>query len=91
MLHVGQDEVGCFLRCLLRQNEKSVAGGLGELARYALTADDLNQVISRIQQHSRKELSPYLGKGTLHKLTGGMEDVNLIVQPCREWLKRGMA
>ncbi len=88
---IPHDEVGCFFRCLLRDNKESVAGGLGELVRYALTAGDLNQVISRIQQHSRKELLPYLHKGMLHQLTGGMEDVNRIVQPCREWLQRSMA
>lgn len=35
---IPNDEVGCFFRCLLRENKNSLAGGLGELVRYALTA-----------------------------------------------------
>ncbi|MDQ5909861.1 MAG: hypothetical protein QG599_1956 [Pseudomonadota bacterium] len=35
-----------------------------------------------------KELLPYLKKGVIHHLTGGMEDVECIAQPCRALLER---
>jgi len=83
------DEIGCFFRYLLQRNAHSLSAALGELVRYALTAGDLNQVIARLQRESCKELLPYLRKkGVMHKLTGGMENVERILQPCREWLER---
>jgi len=85
------DEIGCFFRYLLQQNQQSLAVALGELLRYALTANDINQVISRVQAESRKQLLPYLQKGVIHKITGGMEDVNRIAQPCRELWQRHTA
>ncbi|MFZ1326655.1 MAG: hypothetical protein WAT67_11680 [Candidatus Contendobacter sp.] len=81
------DEIGCFYRYLLRENpDRRVA--LGELVRYVLTASDLDHVIARLQQESRKELLPYLTRGAIQKMTGGMEDVNRIARPCRELLRR---
>ena len=81
------DEIGCFYRYLLRKNpDKRIA--LGELVRHALTASDLDHVIARLQGESRKQLMPYLARGAIHKMTGGMEDVNRIAQPCRELLRR---
>jgi hypothetical protein len=82
------NEIGCFFRYLLLRNANSLSAALGELVRYALTAGDLNHVIARLQQESRKELQPYLRKGVIHKMTGGMEDVARIPQPCRELLER---
>ena len=82
------DEIGCFFRYLLQRNTNSLSAALGELVRYALTASDLNHVIARLQRESRKELLPYLKKGVMHKMTGGMEDVGRIPQPCRELLER---
>ncbi|MCU0808313.1 MAG: hypothetical protein MUC53_10355 [Candidatus Contendobacter sp.] len=81
------DEIGCFFRYLLR-NANSLSAALGELVRYTLTASDLNHVIARLQRESRKELLPYLKKGVLQKMTGGMEDVERIPRPCRELLQR---
>ena len=81
-------EIGCFFRYLLRQTQQNLAAALGELLRHALTANDVNQVVSRLQAESRKQLQPYLKKGMMQKLTGGMEDVNGIAQPCRELLQR---
>ena len=82
------DEIGCFFRYLLQRNANSLSAALGELVRYALTASDLNHVIARLQQESRKELLPYLKKCVMHKMTSGMEDVERILQPCRELLER---
>ena len=82
------NEIGCFFRGLLQRNAGSLSATLGELVRYTLTARDLNQVIARVQQESRKELLPYLKKGVMRKMTGSMEDVERIPQPCREWLER---
>lgn len=82
------DEIGCFFRYLLLRNANSPSAVLGELVRYTLTAGDPNHVIDRMQRQSRKELSPYLKKGMIHKMTGGMEDVERIAQPCRELLER---
>ena len=81
------DEIGCFYRYLLHENpDRRIA--LGELVRHALTAGDLDHVIARLQGESRKQLMPYLARGAIHKMTGGMEDVNRIAQPCRELLRR---
>ena len=85
------DEIGCFYRYLLHDllhenPDKRIA--LGELVRYALTAGGLDRVIARLQGESRKQLTPYLTSGAIHKMTGGMEDVNRIAQPCRELLRR---
>ncbi len=85
------DEIGCFFRYLLQQTQQSLAAALGELLRYTLTANDINQVITRLQLESRKQLLPYLQKGVIHKFTGGMEDVNRIVQPCRKLWQRHTA
>jgi hypothetical protein len=82
------NEIDCFFRYLLLRNANSLSAALGELVRYALTASDLNHVIARLQRESRKELQPYLKKGVIHKMTGGMEDVARILQPCRELLER---
>ncbi|MDS4042412.1 MAG: hypothetical protein RKP20_14705 [Candidatus Competibacter sp.] len=82
------DEIGCFFRYLLLRNANSPSAALGELVRYTLTAGDPNHVIDRVQRQSRKELLPYLHKGVIHKLTGGMEDVEHIARPCRELLQR---
>ena len=81
------DEIGCFYRYLLRKNPDKRAA-LGELVRYALTAGALDHVIARLQGESRKQLTPYLARGAIHKMTGGMEDVNRIARPCRELLRR---
>ena len=81
------DEIGCFYLYLLRKKpDKRVA--LGKLVRHALTAGDLDRVIARLQRESRKELLPYLKKGAIHKMMGGMEDVNRIAHPCQELLRR---
>lgn len=81
------DEIGCFYRYLLHENpDRRIA--LGELVRHALTASDLDRVIARLQGESRKQLTPYLTRGAIHKMTGGMEDVNRIAQPSRELLRR---
>jgi hypothetical protein len=82
------DEIGCFFRYLLLKNANSPAAALGELVRHALTASDLRHVITRLQRESRKELLPYGKKGMVHKMTGGMEDVNRIAEPCRDLLQR---
>ena len=75
------------IRYLLHENpDRRIA--LGELVRHALTASDLDHVIARLQGESRKQLMPYLARGAIHKMTGGMEDVNRIAQPCRELLRR---
>lgn len=82
------DEIGCFFRYLLRRNGNTLAVALGELVRYALTARDLDHVIAQLQRESRKQLQPYLKKGVIHKMTGGVEDVERIAQPCRTLLER---
>lgn len=81
------DEIGCFYRYPLRENPNRRTA-LGELVRYALTAGDLDHVIARPQQKSCKKLLPYLTRGAIQKMTGGMEGVNPIARPRWELLRR---
>lgn len=88
---IPDDEVACFYRWQLLQNQSVVEPSLGELIKFSLTAHDEDHALRRMQQEARKELQPIIQKNLIHSLTGSVKDVNRIPNPCRVLLEHRMA
>ena len=86
-----EDEIGCFYRWQLLQNQGAVEPSLGEIIRLTLTALDGDHALRRLQQQARKELQPLIHKNLVHNLIGIVKDVNRIPDPCRVLLEHWIA
>lgn len=85
------DEIGCFYRWQLLQNQHVVEPSLGEIIRFSLTAQDKDHALRRMQQHAREKLQPLMKKNLIHNLTGSVKDADRILNPCRVLLEHRIA